>query len=85
MAPKGNITAETWQCIARSHLLNFSDEERFRFVNNGNEVVKWRALLCHYSKYLRGNTESLVAIYGDNLNSDLLGIPQKLKNKQGVF
>ena len=67
MAPKGSITAETWQRIARSHdkvnnvvdhamdLLNFNDEERSRFVNIGNEVVKWRALLRH-SKYLRSNT-----------------------------
>ena len=67
MAPKGSITAETWQRIARSHdkvnnvvdhamdLLNFNDEERSRFVNIGNEVVKWRALL-HHSKYLRSNT-----------------------------
>ena len=61
MAPKGSITAETWQCIARSpdkvnnvvnhamDLLNFNDEERSRFANIGNEVVKWRALL-HHSK-----------------------------------
>ena len=47
MSPTGSITAETWQCIARSHdkvnnvvnhamdLLNFNDEERSRFVNIG--------------------------------------------------
>ena len=91
MAPKGSITTETWQRIARSNdkvnvvdhamdLLNFNDEQRSRFVNIGNEVVKWRALLRH-SKYLRSNTESFVGIYGDNLNSDLLGITQKLENK----
>ena len=78
VAPKGSITAETWQRIVRSHnkvnnvvdhamdLLNFNDEERSRFVNIGNEVVKWRALFC-YSKYLRSNTGSFVGIYGDNL------------------
>ena len=50
MAPKGSITAETWQCIARSHdkvnnvanhamdLLNFNDEERSRFVNIGKKL-----------------------------------------------
>ena len=96
MAPKGSITAETWQHIARSHdkvnnivdhamdLLNFNDEERSIFVNIGNEVVKWRALLRH-SKYLRSNTESFVGIYGDNLNSDLLGITQKLENKRREY
>ena len=67
MAPKSDVRAETWQRIARSHdkvnnvvdhamdLLNFNGEERSRFVNIGNEVVKWRALLRH-SKYLRSNT-----------------------------
>ena len=91
MAPKGSITTETWQRIARSNdkvnvvdhamdLLNFNDEQRSRFVNIGNEVVKWRALLRH-SKYLRSNTGKFVGIYGDNLNSDLLGITQKLENK----
>ena len=96
MAPKGSITAETWQRIARSHdkvnnvvdhamdLLNFNDEERSRFVNIGNEVVKWRALLRH-SKYVRSNTESFVGIYRDNLNSDLLGITQKLENKHREY
>ena len=96
MAPKGSIAAETWQSIARSHdkvnnvvdhamdLLNFNGEERSRFVNIGNEVVKWRALLRH-SKYLRSNTESFVGIYGDNLNSDLLGITQKLENKRREY
>ena len=96
MAPKSDIRAETWQRIARSHdkvnnvvdhamdLLNFNDEERSRFVNIGNEVVKWRALLRH-SKYLRSNTESFVGIYGDNLNSDLLGITQKLENKRREY
>ena len=96
MAPKSDIRAETWQRIARSHdkvnnvvdhamdLLNFNDEERSRFVNIGNEVVKWRALLRH-SKYLRSNTESFVGIYEDNLNSDLLGKTQKLKNKRREY
>ena len=95
MAPKGSITTETWQRIARSNdkvnvvdhamdLLNFNDEQRSRFVNIGNEVVKWRALLRH-SKYLRSNTESFVGIYGDNLNSDLLGITQKLENKRREY
>ena len=75
MASKGSITAETWQCIARSHgkvnnvvdhamdLLNFNDEERSRFVNIGNEVVKWRALLRH-SKYLRSNMRVLLVFMG---------------------
>ena len=83
MAPKGSITTETWQRIARSNnkvnvvdhamdLLNFNDEQRSRFVNIGNEVVKWRALLRH-SKYLRSNTGKFVGIYRDNLNSDILG------------
>ena len=95
MAPKGSITTETWQCIARSNdkvnvvdhamdLLNFNDEQRSRFVNIGNEVVKWRALLRH-SKYLRSNTGKFVGIYGDNLNSDLLGITQKLENKRREY
>ena len=61
-------------------LLNFNDEGRSRFVNIGNEVVKWRALLRH-CKYLRSNTESFVGICGDNLYSDLLSITQKLENK----
>ena len=65
MATKSSITAEAWQQrIARSRnklnnvvdyamdLLNFNDEERFRFVNVENEVVKWAALLRH-SKYLK--------------------------------
>ena len=95
MAPKGSITTETWQRIARSNdkvnvvdhamdLLNFNDEQRSRFVNIGNEVVKWRALLRH-SKYLRSNTGKFVGIYGDNLNSDLLGITQKLENKRREY
>ena len=75
MAPKGSIAAETWQSIARSHdkvnnvvdhamdLLNFNDEERSRFVNIGNEVVKWRALLRH-SKYLRSNMRVLLVFMG---------------------
>ena len=92
MAPKSSITTEAQQQrIARSRnklnnivdyatdLLNFNDEERSRFVNVENEVVKWGALLRH-SKYLRCNTESFVTIYGDNLNSDLLGITQRLEN-----
>ena len=29
----------------------------------------------------KSNTDSLVGVYGDNLNSDLLRITQKLKNK----
>ena len=65
-------------------LLNFNDEQRSRFVNIGNEVVKWRALLRH-SKYLRSNTGKFVGIYGDNLNSDLLGITQKLENKRREY
>ena len=65
-------------------LLNFNDEERSRFVNIENEVVKWRALL-HHSKCLRSNTESSVGIYGDNLNSDLLGITQTLENKRREY
>ena len=65
MATKSSITAEAWQQrIARSRnklnnivdyaldLLNFNDEEGFRFVNVENEVVKWAALLRH-SKYLK--------------------------------
>ena len=95
MAPKGSITTETWQRIARSNdkvnvvdhamdLLNFNDEQRSRFVNIGNEVVKWRALLRH-SKYLRSNTGKFVGIYGDNLNSDLLGLTQKLENKRREY
>ena len=60
MAPKGTITAETWQRVARSHievnnvvdhaidLLNFSDDERSRFVNTGNKVVKWSQPFRHY-------------------------------------
>ena len=62
MAPKGTITAETWQRIARSHievnnvvdhaidLLNFSEDKRSRFVNTGNEVVKWGQPFRHYGR-----------------------------------
>ena len=31
------------------------------------------------------NTEYFVGIYGDNLNSDLLGITQKLENKRREY
>ena len=44
-----------------------------------------RRALLHHSKYLRSNTESLVGIYEDNLNSDLLGMTQKLKNKHREY
>ena len=65
-------------------LLNFNDNERSRFVNTGNEVVKWRDLL-RLSKYLRSNTGSPVGTYEDNFNGVLLGITQKLENKRREY
>ena len=64
IAPKGNVSSETWQKIARSHdkvksivdhtmnLLSFNDCERGRNVNIDREIIKWRTLLRH-SRHLK--------------------------------
>ena len=87
IAPKGNVSSEIWQTIARSHdkvksivdhamnLLNFTDYERGRNINIDEEMIKWRALLLH-SKYLKSTSNSLVGIYGDCLSDRLLNVTE---------
>ena len=98
IAPKGNVTSETWQTIARSHdkvksivdhamnLLNFTNYERGRNINIDKEIIKWWALLRH-SKYLKNTGNSLVGIYGDCLSDclSLLHVTETLKEKRKEY
>ena len=73
IAPKGNVSSETWQKNARSHdkvksivdhtmnLLSFNDCERGRNVNIGREIIKWRTLLRH-SRHLNVQ-ETVLLVY----------------------
>ena len=93
IAPKGNVSSETWQKIARSHnkaksildhamnLLNFTDYKRGRNVNIDKEIVKWWALLRH-SKCLKSTSNSLVGIYSDCLSDSLLNVTETLKKNE---
>ena len=97
IVPKGNVSSETWQKIARSHdkvksivdhamnLLSFTDYGRGRNVNTDRKIIKWQALLF-YSRYLKSTSNSLVGIYSDCLSDNLLNVTETLKkNKRNIL
>ena len=85
IAPKGKMSTEMWQRVARNvdsvdaivkngmSLLGIREDDQYdiRFTPIEKEVILWRAHL-RYRNYLYTNSNSVVDIHGDELNSKLV-------------
>ena len=93
MAPKGKISAKTWQRLSRNldatnsivpnglSLLNLTENDGYRFTNIECEIIMWRAHL-RFSEYLHTQGDKVFSIHGELLNDCLVNFGSNIKQKR---